>query len=120
MVAPIPDGDASSLSRIQGEEGGAGVRFAQTEPCAAAPAGRGGGRPAAAVGGGGAACGVGALISGHGARTDPCFQPWKLGGSAAVQLASSLGPVGEWARSFTQHVAGSRRVPLGRPATAEG
>lgn len=42
------------------------MRFAQTEPCAAAPAGRGGGCPAAAVGGGGAACGVGALISGHG------------------------------------------------------
>lgn len=32
----------------------------------------------------------------------------------------SLGPVGEWARSFTQRVPGSHCVPLGHPATAEG
>lgn len=43
-VAPIPDGDTSRLSRVQGEEGGAAVAFTQTEPCGATPAGRGGGR----------------------------------------------------------------------------
>lgn len=84
-VAPIPDGDSSRLSRVQGEEGGAGMGFTQTEPCGATPAGRGGGCLAG--------CGVTWRWTAGGHRAaygvDACMRPY-LGSLRHTRACRSL------------------------------